>query len=357
MREISREISDFFRAANEANADGFIFTTFSLDEQILVTLLQTHRVRTDCRIVVLHDLMKRHKPGFLRQFYPDSTVVSVTLTNTNVRVPIFHSKLWMAIRNIQCVVLAAPSLNLRRYHLDQGYKTFETFPWWSGLSIPIRTISKLDKLFTWQKANTVRLKLTARTIVVDDRQQPPVLSDCDRAAIALIREVENRGQLIGCAAPFVGKRAIEALRRLNELPGRGPTIWSERHKNGTALHAKLIETTKYMFLGSANLTCQALGVDNPGNHEALVIGRRGTLKLQNVLKGFPRIKIDELSAMEDEESADRSPEDDYEDWSERRKLAANGPREVRLALVRGRVFCHADAMQIILFCMVALMTY
>jgi hypothetical protein len=61
--------------------------------------------------------------------------------------------------------------------------------------------------------------------------------------------------------------------------------------------------------------------------------------------------------MEDEESADRSPEDDYEDWSERRKLAANGPREVRLALVRGRVFCHADAMQIILFCMVALMTY
>jgi hypothetical protein len=83
MREISREISDLFRAANEANADGFIFTTFSLDEQILVTLLQTHRVRTDCRIVVLHDLMKRHKPGFLRQFYPDSTVVSVTLTNTN----------------------------------------------------------------------------------------------------------------------------------------------------------------------------------------------------------------------------------------------------------------------------------
>lgn len=334
MLSISQEISAFFRAVNDA--DGFLFTTFSLDEQVLVALLRKHSIRTDRRIVVLHDVMKRHHPGFLRQFYPNSTVISVRLANSTAKVPIFHSKLWMGIRKKNCVALAAPSLNLRRYHLDQQYKTFDTFPWWSDLSFPLAKIGRLNEFYDLRTLQSSRRTMPARTIVIDDRNHSPAVSDHDVAAIALIRDLADGDKPIGCAAPFVGKRAIEALRNINNVTEHAPAIWSEPHTNGTALHAKLIETDKYIFLGSVNLTCQALGVNKLINHEVLIVGHRGQLKLKTVLRGFPKRTVSDLSTSEDEEPADRSPEDGIEDWSERRKLAVNGPAEVRLVLVNGQ---------------------
>lgn len=97
-----------------AASDALAFTTFSLDEQVLVELLR-QRVPRNRRIVVFHDVMKHHAPGFLRQHYPNSLVVSVQLVQHRAPVrscPVFHSKIWLAVgrRPLRCRALAAPSL-------------------------------------------------------------------------------------------------------------------------------------------------------------------------------------------------------------------------------------------------------
>ncbi len=332
-------INKFF---DEAIGPGraLVFTTFSLDEQVLVELLRKHNIPTDQRIVVFHDVMKHHAPGFLRQHYRQSLVVSVEIIGTQGarnKCPIFHSKLWLAVEKkpFRCRVLAVPSLNLRRYHLDQSAQTFETFPWWSNLSLPLDQMKWMTKNFLFHRRGLVRHKISCATIEVDARTGSPTrLVSWRKPAIQVIRGILSGEEPIGCAAPFASRNAISRIFQNAIAKGRVPFVWMDRRSDGTCLHAKLLTTRKYLVLGSTNLTCQALGIGQFLNHETVVAALRGTLNLAKLLRGFSRIDYSELNAPEEPGDWDENDKP-CEPWLEHRRQALNGPRQVVLELNNG----------------------
>lgn len=321
--------------------DALLFTTFSLDEQVLVELLRAHRVPAHQRIVVLHDVMRHHAPGFLRQHYPNSLIVAVEITGHRPvanSCPVFHSKIWLAVkrRPLRCQTLAAPSLNLTRYHLDKRYQTFETFPWWSNLSIPLNQIGWMKSNLLFQKCGLIRQTLKCASFVVDARNKAPSQIQSRRLpAIDMLDELLGGQEPIGCAAPFVSEAAIKRLFPRTVAAKRSPKIWTGIHPDGTNLHAKLIETPRLLVLGSTNLTCQALGIGRFLNHETVVVVPRRKLRLSTLLRGFPREDYRTLRVPEQPGDPDED-DDATENWSERRQLAINGPARADIVMVDRR---------------------
>src|SRR4030042_5345416 len=133
------QIKKFFEGIEKDSA--LIFTTFGLDEMVLVQLLRQHKISPRRRIVVFHEIMKHRNPGFLRTHYPNSKVVSVELSRrrTDKYCPIFHSKIWGEISSStdRCKRLAVHSINLTRFHLDNKKKTLESFHLIDGLNISL----------------------------------------------------------------------------------------------------------------------------------------------------------------------------------------------------------------------------
>jgi hypothetical protein len=328
--------ASFFEAVQNP-AFALVFTTFSLDEQVLVKLLRRFKVESSRRIVVFHDIMKHQFPGLLHQHYTHSLVVSVQLINTrgpSRSCPVFHSKLWMGIerRPFRCRVLAVPSLNLRRYHLDEVWKTFESFAIWPDVSLGLGELEWMNKdlIFSEEHAH-VRCKINCGTVFVDARRGLPfALRSSNTPAIQIIEKHLKGESLHCCAAPFASQRAIERLLPTKTLSGKRPAVWVGSRPDGTCLHAKLIESSRSLILGSTNMTCQALGIGRFLNHETVVVERRGSLRLSKLLRGFPRrYKLPDTP----EEPGDRDETDPaIENWAERRRLAVNGPVRVELFL-------------------------
>ncbi|HZO80050.1 MAG TPA: hypothetical protein VFB33_00010 [Candidatus Binataceae bacterium] len=332
-------IESFFKAT--AGCDALLFTTFSLDEQVLAELLRTHRVPAHQRIVVLHDVMKHHAPGFLRQHYPNSLIVAVEITGHRPvanSCPVFHSKIWLAVkrRPLRCQTLAAPSLNVTRYHLDKRYQTFETFPWWPNSSIPLNQIGWMKSNLLFKKRGLIRQRLECGSFVLDARNGAPAkLQNRRLLVIDVLKELLDGQEPIGCAAPFVSETAIKTLCPTTIAREQVPKVWTGARRDGTSIHAKLIETQGLLVLGSTNLTGQALGIGKFLNHETVVVVRRGRLKLSTLLRGFPREDYRTLRAPE--QPGDPDEDDDLmENWSERRQLAIDGPATADIVMVDGR---------------------
>jgi transcription elongation factor GreA-like protein len=112
--------------------DVLLFTTFTLDEAVLVALLDKYHVHKDQRVVVFHDILRHRCPGILKSYYPNAMVYTVELTQSySQRCPVFHSKIWARLSNNTINKLVITSANLSQYHLvtREGSGTFESFQW------------------------------------------------------------------------------------------------------------------------------------------------------------------------------------------------------------------------------------
>ena len=191
--------------------------------------------------------MKHHAPGFLRQHYADSLIVSVQVVNTRGPVgscPVFHSKLWLAVdrRPLCCRVLAVPSLNLTRFHLDKAFRTFDTFPLWTDVAIPLDELDWMSRRLLFDLRGNTRRKVPCATVLVDARRgKPTQLCSRHNAAVRIMKRVLSGERLRGFAAPFVSERAIRDLVP-DTSAARAPLVWTGSRSDGTCLHAKLIES-------------------------------------------------------------------------------------------------------------------
>lgn len=333
-------ISSFFAAA--VGSDTLLFSTFSFDERILAALLHKNAVASGTRIVVFHDIMKHRSPGFLRQHYSNCRIIAVEITKHNGpkrSCPVFHSKIWMAAnrRDRRCHVIAAPSLNLSRYHLDKTNHTFEAFPWWKIALPGLPKVKWLTSELTSKRTGYVRLKIDPATFVIDARAATsPVLTNRSSPAIDVVREVLGHDAPLDCAAPFASATAVKAL-----FLGKDGRVWMDRRKKDNAiLHLKLIETPKFMVLGSINLTSQGLGIGRFLNHETAVIARRENIELKRLLSGFDHVSSANLTNAYDDLPGDLEEDENYEQWDKLRQLAIAGPRRVVLRSNKSKVEIH-----------------
>jgi hypothetical protein len=336
VANFEKQIKKFFDRIEKNSA--LVFTTFGLDEIVLVQLLRQHKISPQRRIVVFHEIMKHRNPGFLRTHYPNSKVVSVELSRrkSDEYCPIFHSKIWAQISRStnRCKRLAIHSINLTRFHLDNKKKTLESFHLVDGLDISLPKYQFFGKGMILTGNGNSRMKVKPSTFFLRS----------DSGKFRFIAQAEPVGKLIGkafkelneicvgCAAPFINKRTVKLLQKGNNPLG----IWVGPGKNGTSLHAKIIETNKYLLIGSPNLTVQAFGLDydRPINHETIyLIKRPKGFHLRRALKGFRRENLDTL---DDEDCEFLEDQDvinaDARDWNQLKNWAANGPEEVILVL-------------------------
>ena len=326
---LQTQISAFISTVHSKNA--LVFTTFSLDEIALVKLLKKHAIRKEQRIVVYHEVMKHKSPGFLRVHYPNSAVISVILDKKagSRYCPVFHSKIWMEVseKPFCCIQLVVLSGNLSRYHLSSGIHTCETFSHWRDRKIVIA--SELFSKKAIFENNGGRIKLNPSSIVVDDRETVLQIKSIPKPVYKIIADFMqgSEEELVGCAAPFVYKEPV------NRMAADRIGIWSGARKDGTKLHAKILEFKKHLIIGSPNLSVQAYGLSKYGiiNHETIVImGKPGNFSLKKHLKGFDRIDFN-IVGKDDQSRAEQAEDPDGDNnWIEKKSRAAKGPRSVTL---------------------------
>lgn len=331
---LEKQIAAFFRSVSPKNA--LVFTTFGLDEAVLVRLLAEHKVNSAQRIVVYHEIMKHRNPGLLQAHYENSKIISVEIAKKhrdNV-CPIFHSKIWMEVVRVpfQCVRLAVLSANLTRYHLDADIegKTCETFSFCNKTTIKLPPDQIVNRRTIFDGCGKTRVRIMPATFVIEDTGSEITFLSKNEPVHDIVTGImkNNSDHIIGCAAPFVNKTPVQNMMRLDS-PVR---IWSGERRDGTRLHAKIVETTKYVIAGSPNITKQAYGLTDLGiiNHETLFISRKSkSFSLAKVLKGFTRVDFRRLDDYEKEPDADY---DGLFNWVQQKAWAVRGPDSVSLVL-------------------------
>jgi hypothetical protein len=330
------DIKKYFRGIEKSNL--LLFTTFGLDEIVLVQLLRKYRVSNQTRIVVIHEIMKHNAPGFLKTYYPDSKIISVEIPRKKGHkyCPIFHSKIWMEVSRspFRCRRLAIHSINLTRYHLGEKEKSLESFFFLEDmfLKLPKDPLFKESILLRGRK--TSRIKIKPRSVFVDAESKKVSLLVLNQSVGQLVDKVlEVKGEpVIECAAPFVNKTTVRSLMK-NENQIK---IWKGRRNDGTGLHAKIVGTKRCLFLGSPNITNQAYGLGTKGliNHETILLrGKPKGFKLETYLQGFPRVKMEDLDDENHEDYEDQDVSDiGASDWNQAKDWATNGPDDVVLTL-------------------------
>lgn len=337
---LDQQVSNFFSGIDHRSA--LVFTTFGLDEAAVVELLIEHKVPSEQRVVVYHEIMKHKNPGRLQFHYPNSKVISVEMVKKSRKgvCPIFHSKLWIEISKspFQCIRLAVLSGNLTRYHLDGGTetKTCESFVLWRGIQVNLPKDRLFDRRTIFGSRVPSRVRIRPATLIIElvnENRRPTIkIQKREKTVYEIISRLmrDKAEELVACASPFVNKTPIE---RLGNKP-RQVKILSGRKRDGSRLHAKIIELTRYVLLGSPNVTRQAYGLTDQGivNHETLVILRKPrNFSLTRDLKGFERFELRDL----DDEDEDREPSEDTDgviDWDQQKEWSIRGPRSVRLEL-------------------------
>lgn len=309
-----------------------LFTTFVLDEAVLVSLLNENSIDKNQRIIVYHDILRHRNPGYLLAHYPKATVYSVILLGATKKCPVFHSKLWARIKNNKFNKIAITSANLSAYHLvDTGEKsgTFESF-----IEVD-RPNEKLLNSFIFSNLNIKRdpkrhkkLKAKPETILIDTRRGFSAKLSKNRI-FEIIQQINEAP--IMCAAPFLNGKAIDSI--LNNNKRKKFTAYTGRNnKTGLALHAKLFLFEKTAILGSANLTAQALGTNGKTINHELVLLKKHNNKEFSGFKKFEKVDFLEFKA---DNPGDNDPEDDLlntKDWSKQRLERINAPDDAILRI-------------------------
>ena len=309
-------------------------TTFGLDEVVASELLGG-LVQKSQRIVIFHDIIKRRFPGVLKAEFANSQVIGVNLQKM-ADCPIFHSKIWYEVHRGKILRLVAHSFNLTRFHLEYSNWTQESWVSWNG---PIQLTPAARGSFIFARSfekSRLRIKEHPATVVIEPAGGGAVI-DLSRhtvgAVLGHLPSLAKGGKVLRAAAPFISKKALEAL-------GAGPNCrcWGGQESNvsryGCCLHAKIIEYPKRLVLGSANLTRQALhGKHGPINHETVVVvPKPAGFRMERALPGFRGTPLNSLLEIPVDEPGDVDSDDsEIVDWKEERRLRGDAPESARLA--------------------------
>jgi hypothetical protein len=339
---LSSYIDLFFENAKKPN-NAIVFTTFTLDEVVLSCMLRQHRVNSQQRIVVFHEIMKHRNPGALLHEYPNSLVVSIDLKKTSAKMcPVFHSKLWLCVsRSMQCSVIAISSINLSRYHLSLSAPTIESFIVWINQNMPIGNLQLFRRDFIHKITNHIVFPMTPSTWIIDSsagnchrirETMKPVLSVIESHCVELPND-----RVIGVASPFFCGTAVCRMAELSPPIPRYLPAWRGARKPALRLHAKFIELNKHLIVGSPNNTVQAI-IGNGAkavNHETIVKIRK-TIKLSRLLRGF--IQTNGLDYGDNAPPGDDDGDDaigvDLDNWLEQKRRARAAPYIFRLKLFK-----------------------
>ncbi|MDE2341952.1 MAG: hypothetical protein KGL63_00940 [Betaproteobacteria bacterium] len=332
-----RELEPFFEGLQEDEV--MLFTTFALDEAILVALLENYGVPKQQKIVVFHDILRHRCPGLLRSFFPRSMVYTVVLTKSfDNRCPVFHSKVWARIKGEIAQKFVITSANLSQYHLvkREGSGTMETLQYLSGASIQCGTIGEVfspERLYptkeeVFKKNGLDRLKMKPHSLIVDTR----IGVSMRVADTPLVEELKKLGVPEFCAAPFVCDGAI--IKFFSPLKSFKVYEGEHRKKNLT-LHAKVMAFPDCLVMGSVNWTAQAMGcMGKPVNHEVLLITRRdNSNSLINGIQGFTARKLGHDGT---EVPADQDADEEINDWLTERLARINAPEQALLNISENR---------------------
>lgn len=335
MKDVIVELYGFLYGLSKANSEILCFTTFTLDEAVLVALLKKYGVNKNQRIVVFHDVLRHRTPGYLRAHFPNSIVYTVVLKGAGSNCPVFHSKLWMRIerkqQNYVIKRLAVTSANISRFHLadNEGSKTFESFNLIDDCEIKLPSNSFVfDKLKKEKKGHERLEGLKPETILVDIRRKDMTTVRRETKTVeALLKEIGETPEMF--AAPFINGKKIK------ELFGENITdkAFIGSNKKGEVLHAKLIAFEKTCMLGSVNLTSQALGLKGTINHEVVLLKTYGADEFKKFEK-FDKYDLNgtlELPADEDQENP-------IENWLEERNEKINAPEGAELKITGGKAY-------------------
>lgn len=324
-------LNDYFNGLSDKET--LLFTSFTLDEAVLVGLLHGNSVPSQQKIVVYHDVLRHRNPGALKAYYPNAIVYSVVLNNpTKDRCPVFHSKIWARVTDKGLSRLAITSANLSQYHLVKYEKsgTLESF---HILNSRMIALGKWGAIF-YKKSLFPNLKLIRKgyqrvlmdpySLVIDARK------DIEIRAIKehLFTEITLLGKPQLCAAPFVCDVAIRKYLapeiKFKVYDGVGK-------KSGLALHAKVMFFDKCMALGSVNWTAQAMGcLGKTINHETLLITQHDKAVLNCLQKDYTsRPLADKKESM----PADEDMEEPLgNNWLEERSARIAAPEQAVLLI-------------------------
>ena len=321
--------STFFKTPKIKENEILLFTTFTLDEVVLVSLLNGYGVNKNQRIVVYHDIMRHRNPGYLFAHYPKSIVYSVILKKGNDHCPVFHTKLWARIHNKKLQKMIITSANISAYHLvNSGYKsgTFESY-----IEIPCANENlpnsfifyniKYDRSLRHERLNNV----DPETILIDTRKKFKIgLSK--NSIFDIIKRVDEIPVM--CAAPFINGKAVNGILE-NKTKDKFKVYTGRNIKTGLALHAKLFLFEKTAILGSANLTAQALGSAGKTINHELIFLKKHRQKEFDAFKKFNEINI---ILCKSKSPGDDDPEDSIEDWNIERLKKIDGPKDALLKI-------------------------
>lgn len=318
--------STFFKTPKIKENEILLFTTFTLDEAVLVSLLNEYGVNKNQRIIVYHDIIRHRNPGYLFAHYPQSTVYSVILKKGSNHCPVFHTKLWARIQNKKLHKMVITSANISAYHLVESGDNNGTFE--SYIEIPCAN-ENMPNSFIFcnikrSKSRHERLANAApETILIDTRSKfkMNLLKDSIFNTIKWIDEIP-----IMCAAPFINGKAVNEILE-NHTKEKFNVYTGRNVKTGLALHAKLFLFEKTAVLGSANLTAQALGCAGKTINHELVFLKKHKQKEFDAFKKFYDI---DLLSCKSKAPGDDDPEDSIEDWNIERLKKIDAPKDALL---------------------------
>lgn len=324
--------STFFKIPKIKENEILLFTTFTLDEAVLVSLLTEYGINKNQRIIVYHDIMRHRNPGYLFAHYPKSIVYSVILKKGNNQCPVFHTKLWARIENKKLQKMVITSANISAYHLvktDDKSGTFESY-----LEIPCANESMPNSFIFNNIKHDRRLhgherlnNVVPETILIDTRNKFKIgLSK--NSIFYIIKGIDEKPVM--CAAPFINGKAINGILE-NNTKDKFKVYTGRNIKTGLALHAKLFLFEKTAVLGSANLTAQALG--NAGktiNHELVLLKKHR----QREFNKFRKFGLIDLTLCKSVVPGDIL--EDIQDWNVERLKKINAPKDARLKISKQR---------------------
>lgn len=324
--------STFFKTPKIKENEILLFTTFTLDEAVLVSLLTEYGVNKNQRIIVYHDIMRHRNPGYLFVHYPKSTVYSVILKKKNNHCPVFHTKLWARIQNKKLQKLIITSANISAYHLVNSGDKSRTFE--SYIEIPcaneslpnsfiFRNIKYDRNLYGHERLNNV----VPETILIDTRNKFKIVLS-KNSIFNIIRGIDEKP--IMCAAPFINGKAVNGILE-NNTKDKFKVYTGRNIKTGWALHAKLFLFEKTAVLGSANLTAQALGSRGETvNHELVLLKKHR----QREFNAFRKFNLIDLTLCKSVVPGDDDPEESIKDWNVERLKRIDAPKDALLKINR-----------------------
>lgn len=321
--------STFFKTPKIKENEILLFTTFTLDEAVLVSLLTEYDVNKNQRIIVYHDIMRHRNPGYLFVHYPKSTVYSVILKKKNNHCPVFHTKLWARIKNKKLQKMVITSANISAYHLvNSGDKrgTFESYIEiiCTNENLPNSFIFnniKHDKRPRHERLNNVN----PETILIDTKKKFKIgLSK--NSIFNIIKSIDEIPVM--CAAPFINGKAVNGILE-NGTKDKFKAYTGQNIKTGLALHAKLFLFEKTAVLGSANLTAQALGsAGKTINHELVFLKKYRKKEFDK----FTKFNSIDLMLWKREVPGDNDPDEEIQDWNVERLRKINAPKDALLKI-------------------------